>query len=138
MKNVGSDLMGNTVFVGCFYWCFALARRCVIRLLAIAITMATLVAVTEVSAAPSPDEALPPATTPPSLQQLRPTRFDLLDRSLEDLLNDGFGIVGFTALTVGPGVVLQQGGRRWVFCLLLISTPPGSPTAATSKCWALN
>jgi|LNAP01.1.fsa_nt_gb hypothetical protein len=108
------------------------------RLLAVAIMAATLVAATAVSATPSPEEAFPPATPPAALQQLRPTRFELLDRSLEDLLNEGFGIVGFTALPVGPGAVLQQGGRRWVLCLLLITTRPSSPTAATSKCWALN
>lgn len=108
------------------------------RLLAVAITAAILVAATAVSATPPSDESLPPETLPQALQQLRPTRFDLLDRSLEDLLNDGFRIVGFTALPVGPGVVLQQGERRWVLCLLLISTRPGSPTAARSKCWALN
>ncbi len=108
-----------------------------IRLLAVALTAVMVVAGTAVFAAPS-DEASPPATLPLSQQQLRPTRFAVLDRSLEDLLNEGFGIVGFTALPVGPGVVLQQRGRRWVLCLLLITTPPGSPTAATSKCWALN
>ncbi len=108
------------------------------RLTVVALTAATLLAAPAVSAIPPLDEASPPETPPPSLQQLRPTRFELLDRSLEDLLNDGFGIVGFTALAVGPGVVVQQGGRRWVFCLLLIATRPGSPTAASSKCCALN
>ena len=118
----------------------ALARHHVVRLFAVAAAAAVLVAGTApLFAKPPPDETLPSLPQlPTSLQQARPTKFDPLERSLEELLNDGFAIVGFSALAVGPGVVLQQDGRRWVFCALLLATQPGRPAKAASKCWALN
>ncbi len=119
--------------------CFASVRHRTTRFAALAVSAAVL-ATTVPLFANSPSDEAPPTLPklPGALLPLRPTRFDLLERSLEDLLNDGFAIVGFTALAVGPGVVLQQGGRRWVFCALLLSTQPGRPTTAASKCWALN
>jgi len=112
----------------------------VTRLLAAAVVAAVLAGGNALSAAAPPGEAPPQALPglPPSLQHFRPTRFDRLDHSLEDLLNEGFGIVDVTALTAGPGIVLRQGQGRWAFCLLLVTTQPGTPTVAVSQCFALN
>lgn len=112
----------------------------VMRLLSVTAVGAMLAGGNALSAAVPQGDELPQALPglPPSLQHFRSTRFERLDRSLEDLLNDGFGIVDVTALAAGPGVVLRQGQGRWVFCLLLVTTQPGTPTVAVSQCFAMN
>jgi hypothetical protein len=62
-----------------------------------------------------------------------PTKFDLLNQSMEQLLNDGYTIVS----NGGQGSVILRADKKWVFCLLDTTSDPRTHRTS-SVCAALN
>ncbi len=64
-----------------------------------------------------------------------PTRYEAMDQSLEDLLNDGWAITHAAGSGGGMGLVLERGGRH-VLCVLV--GDPQARSTGRSDCRRLN
>lgn len=73
-------------------------------------------------------------------QGFRPTRADVLEQSLEELLNAGWGIVSADQVTAGSSFLLRDtAGRRWTHCFLSPRpTDDGAGASFASPCRNLN
>jgi hypothetical protein len=67
---------------------------------------------------------------------LQPTKFQIINRSMESLLNDGWVISNVTSGPAGAGFLLLQ-NRKWIVCTLKIVRAQDEALAG-SECVALN
>jgi hypothetical protein len=77
-----------------------------------------------------------PDGSAPNGGSLQPTKFQIIRRSMESLLNDGWVISNVTSSPTGAGFLLLR-DKKWVVCSLKVARAQGEAIAG-SECVALN